>query len=110
MTCGACCAAYRVSFYWGEAAARNLPEALAEKLNAWLLCMKGTSQAQPHCAALTGTIGGRVQCSCYDARPTPCREVQEGDDQCRRARARYGLPPLADAGAPAEEAERKEEK
>jgi Fe-S-cluster containining protein len=92
--CGACCATYRVSFYWSEAAARGLPDALTEKLDPWMSCMAGTSRPAPRCVALRGTIGGEVACTVYAERPSPCRELQPGDDQCARARLRHGLPPL----------------
>jgi Fe-S-cluster containining protein len=92
--CGACCAAFRVSFYWAEAATRGLPEELTEKIGPVHACMAGTNRAVPHCAALAGTVGGEVRCTVYEARPSPCREVEPGDDKCRRARERHGLAPL----------------
>ncbi|MEY4760579.1 MAG: hypothetical protein RLZZ200_435 [Pseudomonadota bacterium] len=90
--CGACCAAFRVSFYWAEGS--GLPEALLGKVNAHIACMAGTNQPEPHCAALTGDVGSRVSCSIYAQRPSPCREVQPGDERCEKARLRHGLPPL----------------
>ena len=92
--CGACCAAFRVSFYWGEAEALGLPAALTERRDAHHLCMKGTSQSSPHCAALTGAVGQSVTCTVYAQRPSPCRDLQVGDAMCNRARALHGLPPL----------------
>lgn len=89
--CGACCACFRVSFYWSEAETRGLPEHLLEQLNPWLACMVGTNAAQPRCAALSGEPGGPVRCSVYELRPSPCREVELGDAQCRKARRHYGL-------------------
>ena len=73
MTCGACCAYFRVSFYWAEAddAGGLVPSALTA-----------------------------VHCTIYENRPSPCREFAmsgengEENDACNRARARYGLPPL----------------
>ena len=96
LTCGACCGAFRVSFYWAEAEVRGLPEPATEKVNPWLSCMAGTNAERPRCAALEGTIGREVACRVYAARPSPCREVEPGDDKCRRARALHGLPPLED--------------
>jgi hypothetical protein len=93
--CGACCASFRVSFYWGEAVERGLPEAVQEQLTPWHACMRGTNAAQPHCVALRGEVGREVSCSVYAARPSPCREVQPGDARCRDARARHGLAALA---------------
>ena len=99
LACGACCMSYRVSFYWAEAHERGLPEHLTEKVNAHLSCMAGTWSKAPRCAALATASGGTVACSVYEARPSPCREVQPGDAQCQRARMRHGLPPLHLAAA-----------
>ena len=94
LSCGACCMAFRVSFYWAEADARGLPADLTEQLNPHYLCMAGTNAREPRCVALHETPGGGVACGVYEQRPEPCREVQVGDDKCLRARARHGLPPL----------------
>jgi Fe-S-cluster containining protein len=100
LTCGACCAAFRVSFYWAEAEERGLPGALTEPLQRWFACMAGTNQAQPRCVALQGEVGGAVACTAYAQRPTPCREVDAGDDKCQRARFLHGLAPLKTANSP----------
>ena len=94
LDCGACCASFRVSFYWSEAEARGLPAALTEQVNAWFSCMGGTNQARPHCIALEGAVGEAVSCRVYDQRPSPCREVEAGDGQCTKARTRHGLPSI----------------
>lgn len=95
--CGACCAAFRVSFYWAEAP--DLAESLVEQLSPARACMRGTNQATPHCNALQGRVGRKVSCSVYAQRPSPCREVEPGDDKCRRARAVHGLLPLPASAA-----------
>ncbi len=89
--CGACCATYRVSFYWAEVETTGLDETLTEPLNAWYSCMRGTHSATPHCIALQGKVGESVTCAVYAQRLSPCREVQVGDDKCLGARAHYGL-------------------
>lgn len=94
LNCGACCAHFRVSFYWADAEAAALDPALTERLNPHLSCMRGTNQREPRCAALHGEIGGPTRCSVYLDRPSPCRELQAGDDKCQRARARYGMAAL----------------
>jgi len=91
--CGACCAAYRVSFYWSEAKELGLENAFTEKLTSFRLCMAGTRSGPVRCRALRGDIGGEVFCMIYSRRPSPCREVQPGDEKCNRARARHGLNP-----------------
>jgi len=52
--CGACCASFRVSFYWAEADAIGLPESSLEQITPWHVCMTGTNSALPRCLALTG--------------------------------------------------------
>jgi len=101
-SCGACCATFRVSFYWreGDTAGGTVPTALTESLPPHRLCMAGTNAAAPRCIALAGQVGDAAQCTIYANRPSPCREFQRhGEDgadneACTRARARYGLPPL----------------
>ena len=90
--CGACCATFRVSFYWADADARGLPAELTEQINPRFGCMAGTNHRTPRCAALGGTIESEVSCRVYEQRPEPCREVQASDGQCLKARARHGLP------------------
>ena len=92
--CGACCASFRVSFYWAEAEARGLPEPFYELLTPVLACMKGTNSNSPHCMALAGEVGKQVNCTVYEHRTAPCREVQPGDAQCLKARTRHRLPAL----------------
>lgn len=89
--CGACCASFRVSFYWAEALEQGLPEDLYEPLSSTLACMKGTHSKAPRCIALAGHIGQSVCCTVYDQRTSPCREVQVADAQCQKARMRHGL-------------------
>lgn len=94
LACGACCASFRVSFYWGEAASLGLPDALTEQVTPHIACMAGTNASRPRCAALRGEIGGPVSCGAYGMRPSPCREVMPGDAKCARARALHGFPVL----------------
>ncbi|MGZ3238894.1 MAG: YkgJ family cysteine cluster protein [Burkholderiaceae bacterium] len=94
LNCGACCATFRVSFYWAESTATGLPDRLTEKINSFYSCMAGTNQPSPRCHALEGNIGEHVACTVYDQRTSPCRELQAGDGKCNKARARHGLPPL----------------
>ncbi len=93
--CGACCANFRVSFYWGEAWSRGLPDAMVEQVTPTLACMAGTNRAEPRCLALQGCVGRQVHCSVYALRPGPCREVMPGDAKCEQARRRHGMPPIS---------------
>jgi Fe-S-cluster containining protein len=95
LSCGACCRTYRVSFYWAEALESKLPDDLTEQVTPHLSCMAGTNSNQPYCAALGRGDAGPMACGVYPQRPSPCREVQIGDNKCKQARARCGLPALA---------------
>lgn len=92
--CGACCAYFRVSFYWGEAddaPGGTVPAALTRPVNAHLRCMAGTERRPSRCVALAGEIGREVACTIYDRRSSSCQELQPGDEKCLRARAAHGL-------------------
>lgn len=76
-TCGACCAHFRVSFYWGEAddaPGGMVPEELTEAVSPHLRCMKGTDSKPVRCVALEGEVGKHVSCTIYPLRPSTCRE------------------------------------
>lgn len=92
LSCGACCAFFRVSFYWAEG--ESMPEDVVEPLTAVYSCMKGTNQKDPRCVMLSGEIGQQVSCTMYEQRSSSCKEVQAGDAQCNKARAAHGLIPL----------------
>lgn len=102
LTCGACCACFRVDFAREELQSEggHVPDGLAVELNGTLARLRGTDHAQPRCAALVGTVGVKAGCGIYEWRPGPCREfgalapLGRGDDACNRARARHGLPAL----------------
>ena len=93
LSCGACCATYRVSFYWAEALGPLEP--WTERLTPHLACMVGTSRVLPRCAALQGPVGNSAFCLVYASRPSPCRELEPGDERCDRARTRHGLDPVS---------------
>ena len=96
LSCGACCAAYRVDFslYEIDEHGGQVPAGLAVDVNGHTWRMRGTDHVPIRCAALTGTVGVRAACGIYEWRPNPCRELEPGSDGCERARARHGLPPL----------------
>jgi Fe-S-cluster containining protein len=92
--CGACCAYFRVSFYWGEgddAPGGTVPAALTCAVSPQLRCMAGTEARPARCAALAGTVGRAVACTIYPLRSSSCRELEPGDEKCLRARAHHGL-------------------
>ncbi len=103
LACGACCAFFRISFYWAEtdlATPNGVPTELTEKVNDFRVMMLGSGGKRPRCAALLGIIGKRVSCSIYGQRSSVCRDFApswlngQPNEQCDRARAVWGLTPL----------------
>lgn len=112
ISCGLCCSNFRVSFYHGEIEGMPfgfVPAALVEKLNESRACMKGTSQKNPRCIALSGTLCEQVACTIYEQRPTPCREFAVWEDngkvneRCQNLRVAVGLSPILPRAAKAAE-------
>ncbi len=75
LSCGACCATYRVSFHYDEmrAESHGVPEALSRQISPYQNAMIGTDQAKPMCVALKGEIGKSIHCTIYENRPNCCR-------------------------------------
>lgn len=97
LTCGACCASFRVDFSTQELLSESgsVPDGLTVCVNHSLSRMRGTDHAPPRCAALTGQVGQKVACGIYEWRPSPCHELEAGSNGCHKARLRHGLPPLS---------------
>lgn len=103
VSCGACCAFFRVSFYHGEVGARGIPEDLVTPVTPFHAAFKGTtSKTNCRCVALQGSIGHfGTTCAIYESRPSVCRDFipsfEDGmpNEHCDRARAAHGLKPLA---------------
>ena len=57
--CGACCAAFRVTFHGSELESQGgrVPDGLADHETGDLYQLRGTDYARPRCAALCGTLG-----------------------------------------------------
>jgi uncharacterized protein len=103
LECGACCAHYRVSFYWSEAdpaVGGMTPPEVTTKLTPHHAVLRGTELPPRRCVALVGEIGKSVSCTIYARRPSPCSELQPSwadgtrNERCDRARAAHGLPAL----------------
>ncbi|TCB49362.1 YkgJ family cysteine cluster protein [Acinetobacter sp. ANC 4779] len=92
LSCGACCAYFRVSFYWAEGLA--MPDHYTQPVTAVYSCMTGTHQKSPRCIALTGEIGKQVSWGMYQARSSSCKEVKIADEQCNKARRAYTMIPF----------------
>ena len=103
LSCGACCAYFRASFYWAEsdlAIPGGVPHQLTDHLMSHYLVMKGTDSRAPRCIALKGIIGLQVNCEIYERRSTVCRDFPPSwengvwNERCDNARAKWGLRPL----------------
>lgn len=102
LTCGACCAHFRVSFYWGEcrSAGGLVPDDLVLPVGLHRAAMCGTESRPVRCVGLLGEVGGAVRCTLYEQRSSTCREFEAAwsnglaNPHCDKARAAYGLPPL----------------
>jgi uncharacterized protein len=94
-TCGACCAHFRVSFYWAETDAHpfdQVPQDMTKSISPHYVAMQGTTSKPPRCVALAGEIGQSVNCTIYEKRSSTCREFAMGTDDCLKARQSHGLP------------------
>ena len=102
LSCGACCANFRVSFYWGEcrSAGGTVSDQWVEQIAPHHVAMRGTTGKPVRCIALQGEVGCGTRCSMYEQRSSTCREFtaswEDGqhNPHCDAARAAYGLPPL----------------
>lgn len=102
LTCGACCAHFRVSFYWGEcrSAGGVVPDELTVRISPQMVAMSGTENKPARCVGLLGEVGCGVRCTVYEQRSSTCREFEaawangQPNPACDAARAAYGLPPL----------------
>ncbi|GAB2499895.1 YkgJ family cysteine cluster protein [Arenimonas alkanexedens] len=106
LSCGACCATFRVAFHWSDAQPGNPegpPAELVLPLRRHEVLMRGTESSPTRCAALAGTVGDDGHCSIYAQRPPPCRalvpawEDGQASPQCDKARLAHGLLPLTPA-------------
>lgn len=104
LSCGACCACFRVSFHWLETESDPggiTPAELTVPVTNHLVAMRGTDRNPPRCVALVGRIGESVHCSIYERRASPCRDFPASwadgrrNERCDRSRAAHGLPPLS---------------
>ena len=102
LSCGACCAHFRASFYCGELRSMGgtVPDELTERVAPLLAAMKGWADDPVRCVALAGEIGKCVSCTIYPLRSDPCREFPVAwadgspNERCDAARCAHGLPPL----------------
>ncbi|MGG2397440.1 YkgJ family cysteine cluster protein [Pseudomonas sp. SH1-B] len=102
LTCGACCAFFRVSFFWGEcqSAGGTVPDEQVVQINPHYVAMRGTESKPARCTQLLGDVGCGVRCTMYEQRSSSCREFEASwangvhNPRCDDARKAHGLPPL----------------
>ncbi|OLU17331.1 MULTISPECIES: YkgJ family cysteine cluster protein [unclassified Pseudomonas] len=102
LACGACCAYFRVSFFWGEcqSAGGSVPDEQVIQISPHLVAMRGTETKPARCNALLGDVGQGTRCTQYAQRSSTCRDFEaswvngEHNPRCDDARKAYGLPPL----------------
>lgn len=103
LTCGACCAFFRVSFFWGEnvSSGGTVPDHTTIQVSPFHVAMIGTEAKPARCVGLLGEVGCGVRCTLYEQRSSTCRDFEaswvngEYNAHCDAARAAHGLPPLA---------------
>ncbi|CAN5648036.1 YkgJ family cysteine cluster protein [soil metagenome] len=103
LSCGACCAFFRVSFHWNETLPISfaVPLAMTNATSAYQNSMNGTEKTIVRCAALHGVVGESVACGIYANRPSPCRDFKASfedgtsNEACDRARLSKGLARLS---------------
>ena len=100
LSCGACCAYFRIAFHWSETdpfLGGSVPAQMSTKLDPHRVAMRGTDRSSPHCVALIGVVGAHASCSIYARRPSVCRDLVpswehgEASPQCDRARQAHGM-------------------
>lgn len=96
MTCGACCANFRVEFavYELRSMGGSVPDELAHEVHGNRWRMNGTDRRPVRCVALNGRCGEAVGCGIYAQRSSTCREFEMGTGRCNDARQALGLPAL----------------
>ncbi|MBY0554061.1 YkgJ family cysteine cluster protein [bacterium] len=99
LSCGVCCAFYRVSFHWSETLAEShgVPLELTKSITIHKSAMNGTNQIKPSCVALLGSVGKSTSCGIYNNRPSACRNFKASfedglvNKDCETARLSKGL-------------------
>ena len=78
LTCGACCASFRVDFsvYETQELGGDVPDGLAVDVTDTLRRMRGTDHSPPRCAALTGKVGTPAACGIYEMAPLALPRVR----------------------------------
>ena len=100
LSCGACCASFRISYHWSE----NVPDGFFNETNQTFRSLKSKKdqEGRPRCTALDGEIGKLVACGIYENRPSPCRDFrfsyEDGgpkEIRCDESRIKAGMQVLS---------------
>lgn len=78
LSCGTCCAHFRVSFS-GVSANRPpvlMPDDRVLLITPHRVAMRGTESKPARCNALLGEVGQGVRCTLYEQRSSTCREFE----------------------------------
>lgn len=96
-TCGACC---REGFDAAPAEGGSLPEELTYAWSEEFTIVRRLEQGRgTRCICLIGDgCNHAFRCTQYAQRPTACRELEAGSENCMLARRRVGLEPATIAG------------
>lgn len=96
-TCGACC---REGFDAAPAEGGALPcEMLFRWSDDFTIVRRLPQGRGTRCACLIGDgVNHAFRCTHYAQRPTACRDLEAGSENCRLARQRVGLEPATTAG------------
>jgi Fe-S-cluster containining protein len=105
LSCGACCALFKVVFDQSETdqyRGVGVPVEYTVKVDQTRCAMRGTETRNKRCEALEGRVTCGVRCAIYNHRPSCCRDFRAGWEKdiinpiCNRARTAYGLQPFDD--------------
>ncbi len=94
LSCGACCAAFRVDFsvYESQEHGGRVPLGLIEPVTEFTCRLRGTDYARPRCAALTGTVGQQVACGIVRVGgPRPAGSLPRARMPATACAAQHGL-------------------
>ena len=101
--CGACCREAFDSVPVGEAdehIATRHPDLIRVHDDGWRDLQRIPTATGSRCVCLrgSGAADAPFRCTIYAERPTNCRDLEVGSENCALARERVGLPPLTSTG------------
>src|SRR5450830_1037877 len=96
LTCGACCASYRVDFsiYELDEEGGTVPSGLAVEVNGSTCRMRGTDHVPIRCAALTGKVGERWRVAFTSGALPPAMSCRQATTAAKRPVPGTDCPPM----------------